>query len=111
MGIPIGAVLQSADSNAVVTVVSGTKVIFEGEEISLTRATKRVYEIPLETQIRPTRYWTYFGSIVTGHLQRNLSRRRVMILAIVTLFDCQQFVCTPLIWPRQIVCWPAASAC
>ena len=59
MGIPIGAVLkmQHEENEYTVTVCSARKVNYNGEEISLTAATKKIRQITYA--IQPTFYWSY----------------------------------------------------
>lgn len=59
MGIPVGGVLEFISSDAVCHVASGRKVLYEGEEYSLTGLTKKLLDI--ETAIQPSPYWTYKG--------------------------------------------------
>jgi hypothetical protein len=59
MGIPIGAVLQSADSDATVTVLNAKKVKFGDETMSLTKVTRIVLD--LNYNVRPVSHWTYLG--------------------------------------------------
>lgn len=59
MGIPIGSLLHSVDSDITVTVVGAKKVRHGEEEISLTRATRQV--LGLEYSVAPSPHWTYLG--------------------------------------------------
>jgi len=59
MGIPIGSVLQSVDSDMMVTVVAAKKVRLGEDEMSLTRATRQV--LGLEYSVAPSPHWTYLG--------------------------------------------------
>jgi hypothetical protein len=59
MGIPIGSVLQFTDGDATVTVIGDKKVMLNGEEISLTAATREL--LGIEYSVAPSRYWTFEG--------------------------------------------------
>lgn len=61
MGIPIGSILQygKGDSEITVTVCSDRKVIYQGQETSLTAVTQGLLE--LTRSLQPTPYWTYDG--------------------------------------------------
>lgn len=62
MGIPMGAVLQSAHSDATVTVVAPKKVRLADEEMSLTAATRQV--LGLDYSVQPGPHWTYEGKSI-----------------------------------------------
>ena len=57
LGIPVGAVLNSLDGNNVAVIVAGNKVIYEGQEMSLTRATRLMLAVNHDRQ--PSPYWYY----------------------------------------------------
>lgn len=61
MGIPMGAKLQYArnDADAEVEVCASRKVLYNGEERSLTSVTQEL--LGLEYSVQPTQYWTYNG--------------------------------------------------
>lgn len=59
MGIPVGAVLNFSESDATVTVVSDRKVYLNGEQLSLTAATRQLLQ--LEYSVAPAPYWTFEG--------------------------------------------------
>lgn len=59
MGIPVGSVLNSVDSDETATVVSERLVNFRGENVSLTLATKRI--LGIEYSVAPTPHWTFNG--------------------------------------------------
>ncbi|MFD1556107.1 GIY-YIG nuclease family protein [Paraburkholderia silviterrae] len=59
MGIPIGAELRSVHTDAVATVTGNRKVRFDGEEMSLTAATRK--DLALEYSVAPGPNWTYDG--------------------------------------------------
>jgi hypothetical protein len=62
MGIPPGAELRSVHTDAVAVVTSGRKVQFDGEEMSLTAATRR--DLALEYSVAPGPNWTYNGKLL-----------------------------------------------
>lgn len=62
MGIPIGSVLQFTQSESSVTVASERKVILNGDEVSLTRATRLLLEY--EYNVQPSPYWTFEGRLL-----------------------------------------------
>ena len=59
MGIPVGAVLNFSESDATVTVVSDRKVYLNGEQLSLTAATRQLLQ--LDYSVAPAPYWTFEG--------------------------------------------------
>jgi len=59
MGIEMGATLVSTDGDATVTVVGPKKVLYDGEEQSLTAVTRQVLGLPYN--IQPSPHWTYVG--------------------------------------------------
>ncbi len=59
MGISVGSVLNSVSGGETVIVVADRRVEFEGEEMSLTQATKKVRNISYD--VHPSRHWTYEG--------------------------------------------------
>lgn len=62
MGIPIGSVLHFIEGKATVTVSGDKKVLLEGEEMSLTAATRQL--LSLEYNVAPGPYWTYDGKLL-----------------------------------------------
>jgi hypothetical protein len=64
MNIPLGATLQytRSDTPIFVTVVGPKKVNYDGEEMSLTAATRQIMGI--EYSIQPGAYWTYEGRTI-----------------------------------------------
>jgi len=62
MGIPVGAILQSAHDDTTVEVVSAKRVRMGAEEISLTAATRQV--LGLEYSVAPSPHWTYQGHLL-----------------------------------------------
>jgi hypothetical protein len=62
MGIPVGAILQSVHNDTLVEVISAKRVRMNGEEISLTAATRQV--LGLEYSVAPSPHWTYQGRIL-----------------------------------------------
>lgn len=59
MGIGVGSVLNSVSGGETVIVVADRRVEFEGEEMSLTQATKKVRNVNYD--VHPSRHWTYEG--------------------------------------------------
>jgi hypothetical protein len=59
MGIENGSMLECKFTEATVEVSSGRKVLFEGEEMSLTQVTQKLKNI--DAPIQPTPLWTYQG--------------------------------------------------
>lgn len=59
MGIPTGAVLNFSESDATVIVANGKKVYLNGEQLSLTAATRQLLQ--LDYSVAPAPYWTYEG--------------------------------------------------
>ena len=57
MGIPVGSVLLSTETSEKAIVVSGNKVTFRGENISLSTATERV----VGRRTNPCPHWTFEG--------------------------------------------------
>ena len=58
-GIPVGAVLQSTDSDATVIVAGAKKVKFGDETLSLTKVIRII--LGLNYNVRPVSHWTYLG--------------------------------------------------
>jgi len=63
MGIPIGSVLKYRDDNIDVVVTSTRKVMYNDEEVSLTKATRIIQGN--EYDIQPTPFWFYNGVCLT----------------------------------------------
>ncbi|MBW8617099.1 MAG: GIY-YIG nuclease family protein [Hyphomicrobiales bacterium] len=63
MGIAKGSVLHMVGSTATVTVCADRKVLFEGEEMSLTAVTMKL--MGLDYAIQPTPHWTFEGRSLT----------------------------------------------
>ena len=62
MGVRIGCIIVSEETNEEAEVVGERRVIFRGEEMSLTAATRAVLDLPSDKQgIRPTRHWMFEG--------------------------------------------------
>lgn len=60
MGIPVGSVLTyNKDETITATVISEKKVMYKGEETSLTKATQSIND--LDYTIQPTPHWNYQG--------------------------------------------------
>lgn len=60
MGIPIGSVLQFSQSDATVQVISEKKVLFDGNESSLTFATRTLLNNGTYN-VAPAPYWSFDG--------------------------------------------------
>lgn len=63
MGISIDAELKSVRNDTVVKVSSSKRVFLNGEELSLTAATRKV--LNLEYDIAPAPQWTYEGRLLS----------------------------------------------
>jgi hypothetical protein len=63
MKIPEGAQLLSVNDESVATVIGPKKILFRGEETSLTGATKEVLGVPYA--VNPGPHWTYEGRTIT----------------------------------------------
>ena len=62
LGIPIGTVLVFKDGAAAQVTVSAAKLVkFNGEDCSLTAATRKVLGLPDDYALQPSPYWTYNG--------------------------------------------------
>lgn len=59
MNIPIGSILQSVNNEETCQVVSNKKVLFIGEVVSLTRATKIILQN--DYNVAPGPHWTFEG--------------------------------------------------
>ena len=62
MGIAVGAELKSIHDDTEVTVTGPRKVLFNGEEVSLTTATQNV--LKTEYNVAPAPHWTYEGKLL-----------------------------------------------
>lgn len=62
MGIPVGAVLNSTDNTATVTVIDGRRVKLGDEELSLSAATKQI--LGLDYYVAPGPHWTFEGRLL-----------------------------------------------
>ena len=62
MGIPEGSTLVYAeDSSICVTVIAPRKVLFDGDEYSLTAITNKLLGKPSNYGIQPTAWWIFNG--------------------------------------------------
>ena len=61
LGIPSGTVLVFKDGSRQATVASDKKVMFEGQECSLSAATRVVLGLPKDYAIQPSPHWTFNG--------------------------------------------------
>ena len=59
MGIPVGAQLFSVHNNSIAFVASAKRIIFNGEETSLTAATRQI--LGIEHSVQPSPHWLYEG--------------------------------------------------
>ncbi len=59
MNIPVGAVLSSVDTDEAATVQNERKVVFRGEEMSLSAATRTL--LGKDRNVGPCPYWSYDG--------------------------------------------------
>jgi hypothetical protein len=59
VGIPVGSLLQFRGGDQHVRVLSDRKVEFNGEELSLTMATRRLLGKPDDYPVQPSPYWTF----------------------------------------------------
>lgn len=62
MGIPTGSLLHFVEGEATVTVSGEKKVLLNGEEMSLTAATRQL--LGVEYNVAPGPYWTYDGKLL-----------------------------------------------
>ena len=62
MGIPVGSSLLFSDNETTCEVTSGRRVMFNGEDFSITGLTQKLLE--LESAIRPTPHWTFNGRLL-----------------------------------------------
>lgn len=61
LGIPIGTVLISKEGGVQATVSASKLVIFNGEECSLTAATRKLLGLPDDYALQPSPHWTHNG--------------------------------------------------
>jgi hypothetical protein len=64
LGIPNGSALFSRDGAYHCEVVTEKRVRFEGEELSLTAATRKILGLPSEYPLQPSPHWTFNGKTV-----------------------------------------------
>lgn len=57
MGIPVGSVLHASTGDGEIKVVGERKVSFQGQEMSITQATRRYLELPYN--VAPAQYWLF----------------------------------------------------
>lgn len=72
MGIPVGAELVSTFSDARVTVQGPRKVMFSGEETSLTATTREL--LGLSYSVAPGPYWTWNGKLLSDLYEATYTR-------------------------------------
>ncbi len=71
MGIPIGTLLYSSRTEDVVTIVDSKKVDYQGEEMSLTAATRQM--MGTEYNLAPGVYWTCEGKLLREYYDKTYS--------------------------------------
>jgi len=59
VGIPVGSILKYRDGDQFVKVVSDRRVEFNGEQLSLTMATRRIMGKSDDYPIQPSPFWTF----------------------------------------------------
>lgn len=64
LGIPVDSVLKFKNGDQEVRVISDKKVIFNGEEMSLTHATRKVLNLADDYPLQPSPHWIYNGRTV-----------------------------------------------
>lgn len=64
LGIPNGSVLQHRDGIAQCEVIAEKRVRFDGQELSLTAATRKVMGLPNDYPLQPSPHWTFNGKAV-----------------------------------------------
>ncbi len=64
LGIPVDSVLIFKDGSNQATVVGEKAINFNGEQMSLTMATRKVLSLPSDTPLQPSPYWTFNGKTV-----------------------------------------------
>ena len=62
MRIPSGSELKFTEGDASVTVAGPRKVLYEGDEDSLTNVTRRL--LGLDYTVQPSPYWTWDGKLL-----------------------------------------------
>ena len=62
MGIPVGSTLASIETGEEATVSGDKAVVFRGEEMSLTMATRKA--LGNEYSVRPTPHWKFEGRLL-----------------------------------------------
>lgn len=63
MGIPEGSILQFTQNEETCTVLNGRRVMYQGEEMSLTALTKQL--VGTERPLQPSPYWLFNGRRLT----------------------------------------------
>jgi len=76
MGIEIGAPLVSIHNGETAIVCGPKKVNFQGEEMSLTAATKQV--LGIEHSVQPSPHWTYQGTLLKDIYEETYSTETPM---------------------------------
>ena len=66
MGVSVNDELFFIDDTSIsVTVLSPKKVLYDGDEMSLTMATRKAKGLDDKHPIRPSPHWLYMGEILT----------------------------------------------
>jgi hypothetical protein len=63
MQIPVGATIVSTDSGETATIADERHVLFRGEHVSLTAATREI--LGLDYAVAPTPHWTFEGRLLS----------------------------------------------
>ncbi len=64
IGIPVGAILQFKSGGAEVKVINEKKILYDGQECSLTSATRKVLGLAENYPLQPSPHWLYQGKTV-----------------------------------------------
>lgn len=64
MNIPIGSIIKFASSDDTAEIISGRKVMFNNEEMSLTAVTRIL--LGIEHDVQPARHWVFNGKSLTN---------------------------------------------
>ena len=64
LGIPVGSILVAVEGGAQATVIDSRRVEFQGEECSLSAATRKLFGLPSDYAIQPSPHWTFNGKTV-----------------------------------------------
>lgn len=64
LGIPNGSILKHRDGVAQCEVIAEKRVRFDGQELSLTAATRQVLGLPSDYPLQPSPHWSFNGKTV-----------------------------------------------